>query len=260
MSGDLLLVIDVGNTNTVLGVYEGERLVDHWRVATDPNRTTDELGVLYLSLFRAAQIDPARVGAAICACVVPPVMHGVRRAAKRFFGVEALFVGSDVQTGVLVDVVNPREVGADRIVNALAANAMYGCACIVVDFGTATTFDVVGADGTYGGGVIAPGLGISLEALHARASKLPRVEIVKPDQVIGRTTITSMQSGIVYGYVGLVDGIVERIREELPDGQVKVVATGGLASLIAAESRSLEAVEPFLTLEGLRLLHVRNPR
>lgn len=262
MSASSLLVLDVGNTNTVLGLYRGKELVESWRVATNPASTTDETGVLYMSLFAARGIDPGEVGSAIVSCVVPNAVHAISRACSRYFKVAARFVGNDVQSGMDVAYANPREVGADRIVNAVAAYETYRTACVVVDFGTATTFDVVSATGVYEGGIIAPGLGISLEALFDRAAKLPRVKIQKPETLIGKTTVSSMQSGIVYGYVGLVDGICGRILSELEEqgsGEVTVVATGGLAGLIAADSLYIAHVERFLTLEGLRLIHELNP-
>ncbi len=255
-SGELLLVIDVGNTNTVLGLYEGAELAHYWRIATDPERTTDELGVLMLQLLQARGIDPARIRGAMCASVVPPVVHATRRACKRYFGVQAQFVGADVDLGIEVRYRPADAVGADRLVNALAAHERHGTACIIVDFGTATTFDVVAADGSYEGGVIAPGIGISMDALFHRAAKLPRVEIVRPGRAIGHATVESMQAGIVYGYVGLVDGIVDRILGELRaqgTDDVRVIATGGLAGLISAESRHISDVERFLTLDGLRM-------
>ncbi|MCB9728925.1 MAG: type III pantothenate kinase [Deltaproteobacteria bacterium] len=254
----MLMVIDVGNTNTVLGVYDGEELIEHWRVATNAQSTTDELGVLYMSLFAARRIPPEQVGAAIVACVVPPAVHAITRACDRYFDVHPLFVGADVDCGMPIAYDNPREVGADRLVNAVAAYARWKTACVVVDFGTATTFDVIGAEGVYRGGVIAPGIGISLDALFLRASKLPRVNIARPERVIGTRTVDSMQAGIVFGYVGLVDGLVERIREEMPEDDVRVIATGGLAALISSETRHIHSVEPFLTLEGLRLIHERH--
>jgi len=252
-----LLVIDVGNTNTVLGLYEGAHLEEHWRVATSPQTTTDELGVLYRALFAAQGISYESVGAAIVSSVVPPIDHAVRRACRRYFGVEAEFVGphSDIGIGVRYD--NPLEVGADRLVNAVAAYTRWKQACIIIDFGTATTFDVVDASGTYLGGVISPGLGVSLDALIARAAKLPKVEIKKPDSIMGTNTVAAIQAGTVYGYIGLVDGIVRRILDAHPDIEFRVVATGGLAGLIGQESTFIETVEPFLTLEGLRLIHER---
>ncbi len=256
---DLLLVIDVGNSNTVLGLYEGDVLSMTWRIGTQPVRTTDELGVLLLQLLAARNISPDRIGAAICSCVVPPAVHAVRRAARRYFGVTVRFVGQDVGFGIPIRYDHPEEVGADRIVNAVAAYEAGQRASIVVDFGTATTFDIVGADGGYEGGVIAPGLSISLDALHQRAAQLPRVEIRKPESSIARNTVEAMQAGIVYGYVGLVDGITARIIADLEVEDAHVIATGGLAGLIAADSRYIESVHPNLTLEGLRILNGRLP-
>lgn len=253
----MLLVIDVGNTNTVLGLYDGTELVEHWRVATSPMTTTDELGVLYLSLFAAREIDRRRVKAAIASCVVPPMVHPIRRACRRYFDVDPIFVRPDTDTGVTVDYEHPDEVGADRVVNAVAAYSRYNQPCIVVDFGTATTFDVVLDPGRYVGGVIAPGLGVSLEGLIGRAARLPKVEIKKPDTIMGRNTISAIQAGTVYGYVGLVDGIVARIIAAHPGQSFRVVSTGGLAALITEESCYIESVDPFLTLEGLRLIFER---
>ncbi|MBL8787621.1 MAG: type III pantothenate kinase [Deltaproteobacteria bacterium] len=255
--GDKLLVIDVGNTNTVLGLYQGETLEEHWRIATNPQTTTDELGVLYRALFSAVDLRPEVVGAAIVSSVVPPIDHAVRRACRRYFGVEAEFVGPGSDLGIGVRYDNPLEVGADRLVNAVAAFARYHSPCIIIDFGTATTFDVVDAEGTYLGGVISPGLGVSLDALIARAAKLPKVEIRKPDSIMGTNTISAIQAGTVYGYVGLVDGIVRRILDAYPDLNFRIIGTGGLAGLIGQESAFIELVEPFLTLEGLRLIHER---
>ncbi len=253
-----LLVIDVGNTNTVLGLYEGKALEEHWRVATNPLTTTDELGVLYRALFASHGISSEVVGAAIVSSVVPPIDHAVRRACRRYFGVEAQFVGPQTELGIGVQYDNPHEIGADRLVNAVAAFQRYQSACIIIDFGTATTFDVVDQRGDYLGGVIAPGLGVSLDALIARAAKLPKVEIRKPESIMGRNTVSAIQAGTVYGYIGLVDGIVRRIIEAHPGETFRVLATGGLAGLIGGDSAYIETVEPFLTLEGLRLIHERS--
>ncbi len=252
-----LLVIDVGNTNTVLGLYEGTNLEEHWRIATSPQTTTDELGVLYRSLFAAQGISSEVVGAAIVSSVVPPIDHAVRRACRRYFGVDAEFVTPKSDLGIGVRYDNPLEVGADRLVNAVAAYQRLKKACIIIDFGTATTFDVVDSDGCYLGGVISAGLGVSLDALIARAAKLPKVEIKKPDSIMGTNTIAAIQAGTVYGYIGLVDGIVKRIVDHYPGMEFKVLATGGLAGLIGQESEYIESVEPFLTLEGLRMIHER---
>jgi type III pantothenate kinase len=252
----LLLVVDVGNTNTVLGLYDGDELVEHWRISTTPRTTTDELGILYLSLFGAHGIDTKRVFASIVSCVVPPMVHPIRRACRRYFDTEPVFVTPTTDTGIKIAYDNPLEVGADRIVNAVAAYARFGRACIVVDFGTATTFDVVSQAGVYIGGVIAPGIGVSLDALIGRAAQLPKVEIRKPSSIIGTNTISAIQAGTVYGYIGLVDGIVERILAEY-ETPFEIVSTGGLAALITEESRFIETVEPFLTLDGLKLIHDR---
>jgi type III pantothenate kinase len=260
VSGDCILALDVGNTNTVLGLHDGERWVEHWRVETHAKTTTDEVGVLYLSLLQARGVDPGRVREAIVSCVVPPAVHANRRACQRYFGVEATFVGPETDTGLEIAYQNPADVGADRIVNGVAAHALVSGACIVVDFGTATTFDVITRGGVYLGGVIAPGIGISLEALYQRAAKLPRVSIVRPERVLGTHTVESMQSGIVYGYAGLVDGIVERLRKEIDDDDVTVIATGGLAGLISQDTSHISRVEPFLTLDGLRMVAERLSR
>jgi len=257
MSRNRLLVIDVGNTNTVLGLYHGDILEEHWRVATNPQTTTDELGILYRALFAANDIDPKVVGAAIVASVVPPIDHAVRRACHRYFGVDAVFVSPSSDIGIAIEYDNPQEVGADRLVNAVVAFQRHAKACIIIDFGTATTFDIVNSAGTWIGGVIAPGLGVSLDALIARAAKLPKVEIRKPDAIVGKNTISAIQAGTVYGYIGLVDGIIRRLIANYPDEDFEILATGGLANLIGQESEYINGVEPFLTLDGLRMIHER---
>ncbi len=249
----MLLAIDVGNTHTVLGLYEGDRLVHDFRIETSKGRTTDELHVLLASLLQTVGIERRSVTASILASVVPSLTDVTVEAVDRAFDHDILVVAPGIKTGMPVLYENPREVGADRIVNAVAAYELVGGPVIVVDFGTATTFDCITARGEYLGGVIAPGMQISASALFARAAKLPRAEIARPPKAIGRNTVHSMQAGIVFGYVGLVDGLVERLRAEMDD-EVAVIATGGLAVLMEPESETIEEVDEFLTLDGLRLL------
>lgn len=254
----MLLVVDVGNTNIVLGVYEGENLKGHWRISTDRVRTTDEYGVLIMNLFlHDKTVDAEAIDGVIISSVVPPLMPTLERVSRRYFNVEPLVVGPGTKTGMAIKYDNPREVGADRIVNAVAAYEQYGGPIIIIDFGTATTYCAVLANGDYIGGVITPGVMISAEALFQRAAKLPRIEVKDPGQVINRNTVSSMQSGMFYGYVGQVEGLVARMKAEMPEG-TKVVATGGLAQLIAAATESIDFVEPKLTLEGLRLIYDKN--
>ncbi len=253
----MLLVIDVGNTNTVLGVYDGEALIDHWRIRTERERTSDEWGIFFRDLFLFDHIDFRDVEGIIISSVVPPVLNMLEGMSKKYFQIKPLIVGHGIETGIPIFYDNPAEVGADRIVNAVAAYERYKKSIIVVDFGTATTFDYVSSRGEYMGGAIAPGLGISSEALFLRTSKLPRVEIVKPRRVVGKNTNQSIQSGLFFGYVGLVDGIVNRIKKEVRSNP-KVIATGGLADLISGESKTIEEVNQFLTLEGLRIIYHRN--
>ena len=260
----MLLVLDVGNTNTVLGVYATDEnglagqsdLQADWRVTSTRTQTVDEYGVLFRNLFAMKSIDPAAIRGIIISSVVPPMDTTLRTVCERYFGVKPMFIEPGVKTGMPVHYDNPAEVGADRVVNGVAAFEKYGGPCIVVDFGTATTFDAVSAKGEYLGGVIAPGIGISAEALFMRTARLPRVDIRKTAKVVGTNTVGSMQSGLYYGYVGLVDGILERMLEEM--GKAKVVATGGLASLIGKGSKYISEIDDMLTLEGLRIIWDRN--
>lgn len=253
----MLLVIDVGNSNTVLGIYEGSILKKDWRVGTDKYRTVDEYAMLINDLFRLSGLSFSDLDDVIVSCVVPPMLNTLERLCRQYFQLDAYVVGPGIKTGMSIQYENPREVGADRIVNAVAAYEKYPGSLIVVDFGTATTFDVISADGAYQGGAIAPGVGISADALFERASKLPRVEFLRPPQIIAKNTVNSMQAGIFFGYVGLVEGIVSRMKMEI-DQKTKVIATGGLAEPIAAATDSIDQVEPLLTLEGLRILYLRN--
>jgi type III pantothenate kinase len=249
----MLLAVDVGNTQTVLGLYEGERLSDHWRLATERTRTGDELGVLLGGL-----LDFESVRGISLSCTVPTLVREWERLAERWAEAPLLVVGPGVKTGIPIRYDDPREVGPDRIVNSVAAKARLGAPVIVVDFGTSTNFDVVSPAGEYVGGVLAPGIEVSMEALFARAARLVKVDYAEPPAVIGKTTVAGLQSGLVYGFAGQVDGIVAAIRGELDAPDAPVVATGGLAALIAPHSSTIGSVDPYLTLEGLRLVWEQN--
>ncbi|HUI85093.1 MAG TPA: type III pantothenate kinase [Candidatus Binatia bacterium] len=262
----MLLVVDVGNTNTVLGVFaatshaDGIRfdpLIAHWRVSTTKTQTVDEYGVLFRNLFAMNDIEFTAVQGTVISSVVPPLDSTLREVCERYFHSRPLFIEPGVKTGMPVHYDNPAEVGADRIVNSVAAFEKFGGPCIVVDFGTATTFDVISGKGEYLGGVITPGIGISADALFARTARLPRVDVRKPPRVLGTNTVNSVQSGLYYGYLGLIDGILERLTAELGD-KVTVVATGGLAALMGSDSKYIREIDDLLTLDGLRIIYERN--
>lgn len=255
----MLLVIDVGNTNTVLGIFRDQELVQHWRLSSSRSRTTDEYGIVLKTLFDMSDVKMSDIRGCIIACVVPPMQGIYEQMVQRYFKLQPLMIGPGVRTGMPILYENPREVGADRIVNAVAAYEHFGRACIVVDFGTAITFDAISDKGEYMGGSICPGIAISADALYTRASRLPRVEMRDPERVIGRNTVASIQSGLVYGYTALVDGMVHRIVEEY-GSPMNVIATGGLARAIAETSDTIEDIDEDLTLTGLRILYERNAR
>lgn len=254
----MILVCDVGNTNTVLGVYEGEEMLKAWRISTDRHKTSDEYGILVKQLFEYDNLNMSDIQNVILSSVVPTVMGALENMSKRYFKKEPVVIGPGTKTGMDIKYDNPKEVGADRIVNAVAAYEKFGGPIIVVDFGTATTFCVISEVGDYLGGVIAPGITISSEALFQKASKLPRVELIKPEKVLNKNTVNSMQAGIIYGYVGMVDYLIEKMEEELDTRLKQVIATGGLASIIASESKAITKVEDMLTLEGLRIIYEKN--
>lgn len=257
----MLLVFDVGNTNIVVGAYKGNKLMVDWRLSTTPYRTADEYGIAVINLFEKANINHREVEAVVVSSVVPNIMYSLEHMIKKYFEVNPVIVGPGVKTGINIKYDNPKEVGADRIVNAVSALEIYKRPLVIIDFGTATTFCAVGANGDYYGGAITPGIKISTDALFERAAKLPRIELVKTPGVICKNTIQSMQAGIIYGYVGQVDYIVEKMKKEMIDLGEKepyVVATGGLAKLIASESKTIDEVNSFLTLEGLRLIYEKN--
>lgn len=253
----LIFVFDVGNTNIVLGVYNKDKLEHHWRIETNRQKTEDEYGMIVKQLFSCAGLKMSDIKGIIISSVVPPIMYSLEQMCKKYFAINPMVIGPGIKTGLNIKYDNPKEVGADRIVNAVAAIELYGSPLIIVDFGTATTYCYVNEENQYMGGAIAPGIGISTEALYTRASKLPRIEIARPKDIIGKNTVTAMQSGILYGYVGQVEGIVARIKEQA-SANPKVVATGGLASLIARESVMIDIVDPFLTLKGLNSIYKKN--
>jgi len=255
----LLLVMDVGNTNIVLGVYDGDELIEQWRLHTDRNATEDEYGMMLKNLFSHRSLVFEQVKGVIISSVVPPLTVVLKRMSEKYLNHTPLILGPGVKTGLNIKYDNPREVGADRIANAVAAIELYGAPLIIVDFGTATTFCFIDEEGNYVGGAITPGVTISAEALYQRAAKLTRVEIAKPDSVVGRNTVQAVQAGIYYGYVGVVDEIVSRMSKMLKK-RPKVVATGGLAQLICGDAKTIDVVDSHLTLEGLKIIYERNQR
>lgn len=254
----MLLAIDIGNTNLTLGLYQGDRRVHGWRLETVHTRTEDEYALLVRQLLSGDGFEISGVDGVILASVVPALTATMQTMARRLFGREPLVVGPGLKTGVPILYNPPKDVGADRIVNAVAAYARFGTACIVVDFGTATTFDSITSKGEYAGGAIAPGINISMRALFQHAAKLPKVDIARPTTVVGKSTVTSIQSGLFYGYVGLVDGLVQRMRREMAEDPIRVIGTGGLAPVFQQDSETIETVDEGLTLEGLRLIYERN--
>lgn len=254
----MILVIDVGNTNIVLGIYEDKKLLNFWRVKTDADKTSDEYGMIINQLFELNGYKFSDIKEIVICSVVPTIMYTLEHMTRKYFGKEPLVVGPGIKTGMNIKYDNPKEVGADRIVDAIAAYELYGGPLVIVDFGTATTYSAVSKNGEYLGGAICPGVRISMDALFQRTAKLPRVELTKPGTVIGKNTVNSMQAGIIYGHVGQVDYIVERMKSELGDPNTKVIATGGLSKLIASESRTVDTINGLLTLEGLRIIYERN--
>lgn len=256
----MILTIDVGNTNIVLGVYKYDELIAYWRMRTDRNRSSDEIGIFMTNLFRNEGLEIEDLKQVIIASVVPDIMYSLDHAIRKYLKIKPLIIGPGIKTGLKIKMENPKELGADRIVNAIAALQEYGAPAIVIDFGTATTYDVIDEEGAYAGGVIAPGIKISANALWENAAKLPKIEIERPKRVIGKNTVDSMKAGLLYGYVGQVDYLVEKIKNELSQKPVHVIATGGLSRMIAPESSTIEYVDTLLTIKGLKMIYEKNCR
>ena len=254
----MILTLDIGNTNIKTALFEGMEMVQYWRVSTDRNMSSDEYGILLMNLFAHNHISPEQVDGIMISSVVPQINFTIEHMCKTYFGMEPRIIGPGVKTGINIKYENPRELGSDRIANAVAAYELYGGPCITIDFGTATSFGVISEKGEFLGGAICPGLKLAAEALTERAAKLPRFELTKPENVIGRNTVTNMQAGIVYGYIGQVNYLVERMKRELGAPHAKVIATGGLAVLVAEESNVIDVMDGLLTLKGLCLIHAKN--
>ena len=254
----MILTLDIGNTNIKTALFEGMEMVQYWRVSTDRNMSSDEYGILLMNLFAHKHISPDQVNGIMISSVVPQINFTIEHMCRTYFNQEPRIIGPGVKTGINIKYENPRELGSDRIANAVAAYELYGGPCITIDFGTATSFGVISEKGEFLGGAICPGLKLAAEALTERAAKLPRFELSKPDSVIGRTTVSNMQAGIVYGYIGQINYLVERMKKELGAPEAKVIATGGLAVLVAGESNVIDVMDGLLTLKGLCLIHQKN--
>ena len=254
----MLLAINVGNTNIVTGLYEGKKLVATWRFATDKERSADEFGMFFVNLFNIEKQDINRVEAIIISSVVPPIMYSLEHSIRKYFKKEPILIGPGIKTGINIKYENPKELGADRIVNAVAAYEIYGGPLIIVDFGTATTFNAISSKGEFLGGAICPGIKISAEALFQKTAKLPRTELSKADSVIGRNTAEGMKAGIFYGYVGQVDYIVNMMKKEMKEDNIRVIATGGMSRFVAGDSKAINEINTLLILEGLRIIYEKN--
>ena len=254
----MILTLDIGNTNIKTAIFDGMEMKQYWRVATDRNRTSDEYGIILMNLLKHSDISPDAIEGIMMSSVVPQINFTIEHMCRNYFDMEPMKIEPGVKTGINIKYENPRELGGDRIANAVAAYELYGGPCITIDFGTATTFGAISAKGEFLGGAICPGLKLAAEALTERTAKLPRFELAKPESVIGRNTVTNMQAGIVYGYIGQVNYLIERMKRELGDPNTKVIATGGLAVLVAGESNAIDIMDGLLTLKGLCLIHQKN--